>query len=287
MAGLPPAGPCSGASGSAADADQLAVDELLGRELAQLAAEPGALDAAERQLRGIGADDVHEHHAGVDLVGDAQRLLLVGGEEVGAEAERRVVRELDRLLLGADRVDDRDRPEQLLAVARRCRARRPSARRPRKKLPLRAPPSSFGAAGDGALQLVLQPVGRGLRRQRAHRGVGRAPGSPVSTDVECGGQLRHERRRTGRTETTKRFAALHAWPAFSRRAATANSTTLSRSSVLSRMNGSEPPGLEHDLLQVAARHLGDGGAGALGAGHRHALDARVGDRLSATWSFDA
>jgi hypothetical protein len=39
----------------------------------------------------------------------------------------------------------------------------------------------------------------------------------------------------------KRLAALHACPEFSRRAPTADSTAASRSSVASRMNGSEPP----------------------------------------------
>ena len=39
----------------------------------------------------------------------------------------------------------------------------------------------------------------------------------------------------------KRLAALHDWPVLSRRAATASSTVLSRSSVPSTMNGSEPP----------------------------------------------
>ena len=39
----------------------------------------------------------------------------------------------------------------------------------------------------------------------------------------------------------KRLAALHDWPVLSRRAETADSTAASRSSVLRRMNGSEPP----------------------------------------------
>ena len=38
-----------------------------------------------------------------------------------------------------------------------------------------------------------------------------------------------------------------------------------------------PAELEHDLLQVAAGHLGHGRTGALRAGQRHRLDARVGD----------
>ena len=53
-------------------------DELVDAEAAELAAEAGALHAAERQLDALGADGVDEHHAGVDLVGDAQRLVGVG-----------------------------------------------------------------------------------------------------------------------------------------------------------------------------------------------------------------
>ena len=50
--------------------------------------------------------------------------------------------------------------------------------------------------------------------------------------------------------TTNRFAALHAWPALSRRAAAAASTTESRSSVESRMNGSEPPSSSTTFLRL-------------------------------------
>ena len=47
---------CAGVRVSAADPDQLLVDELVGAEAAELAAEAGALDAAERQLGAVGAD---------------------------------------------------------------------------------------------------------------------------------------------------------------------------------------------------------------------------------------
>jgi hypothetical protein len=40
--------------------------------------EPERLMAAERQLGAVSEHDVHEHHAGLDAVGDAERLLLVG-----------------------------------------------------------------------------------------------------------------------------------------------------------------------------------------------------------------
>ena len=71
-----------------ADADHLLVDELVGAEAAELAARARALDAAEGQLGAVGEHDVHEHHAGLDAVGDAERLLLVGRVDVRAESER-------------------------------------------------------------------------------------------------------------------------------------------------------------------------------------------------------
>ena len=59
----------------AGDADELLVDELVGREKTHLAGGAGALHAAERQLRRVREDDVDIDHAGVDLVGDARSLL--------------------------------------------------------------------------------------------------------------------------------------------------------------------------------------------------------------------
>ncbi len=64
--------------------DQLLVDELIHAVAAQLTAEAGALDAAERKLGAVQQHTVDEHHAGVDLVGHPCGLLGVGGEEVGA-----------------------------------------------------------------------------------------------------------------------------------------------------------------------------------------------------------
>src|SRR5262252_4188156 len=95
--GAPPPG--GTARCRSADPDQLLVDELVGAVLAELAAGAGALDAAERQLCAVRADDVHVDHAGIDLVRHPLGLFGIRREEVGAEPERRVVRELDRLLL--------------------------------------------------------------------------------------------------------------------------------------------------------------------------------------------
>src|SRR5215208_5288857 len=86
-------------AGSAADPDQLLVDELVDAVAAQLAAEAGALDTAEGQLRAVGADHVDEHHAGLDLLRDPHGLVLVRGHHVRAEAVGRVVGELDGLVL--------------------------------------------------------------------------------------------------------------------------------------------------------------------------------------------
>ena len=98
------------------DPDELLVDELVRREKAHLARGARALHAAERQLRRVGEHDVDVDHAGVDLVGDARSLRLVGREDVRPEPERRVVRDRDRLVLVRDLVDDADRAEELLAV---------------------------------------------------------------------------------------------------------------------------------------------------------------------------
>src|SRR6476659_4468386 len=118
LAGLEPATNPSGRRGSALlrDADQLLVDELVHPVRAELASEAGTLDAPKRQLGAVKKNAVHEDHAGVDVVGDAVALLGVGCEDVGPEAERRVVRDPDRLILGGDPVNARDRPEELLPV---------------------------------------------------------------------------------------------------------------------------------------------------------------------------
>src|ERR1700709_1471777 len=65
-------------------ADQLLVDELVGAEAAELAAEAGALETAERQLGTVRPDQVDVDHSGFDPVGDPLALRLVGGHHVGA-----------------------------------------------------------------------------------------------------------------------------------------------------------------------------------------------------------
>src|SRR3954447_23349201 len=105
--------PTTAVCASASDAYQLLVDELVHAEAAELAPEAGGLHPAERELDALRADRVDEDHAGLDLVGDAQRLLFVGRVHVRAQAVRRVVGEAHGLLLGAHLVDLRDRAEEL------------------------------------------------------------------------------------------------------------------------------------------------------------------------------
>src|SRR3954453_12531698 len=103
------------APGSGDGADHLLVEELLDPEPADLTVDAGALHAAEGQLHALDPDAFDEDHAGVDLVCDPRGLVGVVGEHVGAEPVRRVVGELDRLLLVLGPEDHGHRSEQLLA----------------------------------------------------------------------------------------------------------------------------------------------------------------------------
>ena len=75
----------------------------------------------------------------------------------------------------------------------------------------------------------------------------------------------------------KRLAALQDWPVLSSRASAAASTRRVEVVGAEQDEGVRAAELEHDLLQVAPGDLGDRGAGALGAGDRDAVHARVGD----------
>src|SRR5690242_7945086 len=98
------------------DVKETLVDEFVDAEGAQLAAEAGALGAAERQIRALACRRIYVGHADLQLLGDLDCPLLVGRPDRAAKAEVHHVGELDRLVIGADLVDDGDRAEQLLAV---------------------------------------------------------------------------------------------------------------------------------------------------------------------------
>src|SRR3954462_7379358 len=140
------------------DTDQLLVDELVHPVRAELASEAGALDAPERQLGTVKEDAVHEDHAGLDVVGDTVALLGVGREEVGAEAERRVVGDLDRLLLRRDPVDARDGTEELLAVGVAFRADAGEDRGAEEIVLPVAFDNGLGALSLRAVELVLKAL---------------------------------------------------------------------------------------------------------------------------------
>src|SRR3954463_3685973 len=185
-------GTASGRSSAALlrDANQLLVHELVHSVGAELSSEAGALDTPERQLCAVEEGAVHEDHAGVDLVRDTIALLGVGREEVGAQAEGRVVRYPDGLLLGRDLVDARDRAEELLPVGVVLGADAGENRRPEEVVLPLAFENRFGALGLGAIELVLQAVGSGRRRERTHRRVlGRIPGLRL---LHLLGELREE-----------------------------------------------------------------------------------------------
>src|SRR5439155_19273388 len=90
-----------GAPGLLQHADQLLVDELLDAVSAELPAEARSLDAAEWQFGTVGADSVDVDHPRIEAVRHPEGLFRIVGKDVRTESERRVVRQFDRLLLGA------------------------------------------------------------------------------------------------------------------------------------------------------------------------------------------
>ena len=61
------------------DANEFLIRELVESEFAEFAADPGALDSAERQVGGAPDGGVDSHHADFEAVGDVRSLLLVFG----------------------------------------------------------------------------------------------------------------------------------------------------------------------------------------------------------------
>src|SRR3984957_14697539 len=86
------------------DVEEALVDELVDAEGAELAAEAGALGAAEGQVGALPGRGVDVGHADLKLLGDPAGALLVGGPDGAAEAEVDHVGEADRLVVAGDLV---------------------------------------------------------------------------------------------------------------------------------------------------------------------------------------
>ena len=88
---------------------------------AELAAEAGLAEAAERHLGADRAVRVDPHRARADRPRGAQRARHVAGPHAGAQPVPRVVGQRDRLVLGVERRDGHDRAEDLVAEDRHRR----------------------------------------------------------------------------------------------------------------------------------------------------------------------
>ena len=256
----------AGSAGPSADADELAVHELLHAQASELTAETGALGAAEGQLGALGADAVDEHHARLQAVGHAQGLRRVGGEDVRAQSVGGVVGELDRRLLVGDAVHHGDRAEQLLAVRRVVR--RDSGQHARREEAPRALPRCGQARtlGDRTVDLVGQGLRRPRRGQRRPRPrgqqlLGELLGERVVEGVDDDEPLGGVARLAGVLQTGRHGR-------------------VDRGAQVVTAQDDEGVGtaeLQHHLLQVTPGDLRHGRTGPLRAGQGYALDSRVGD----------
>src|SRR5215213_7987310 len=107
-----------GALGALLDPDGLYVGELVDAEVGELAPVAGVLDAAEWDLGGGLAHPVYVDHARLYLAYEALLLLGVVGPGARAEAEGRVVGEVDGLVNVLDAEERGDGAEDLLLVRR-------------------------------------------------------------------------------------------------------------------------------------------------------------------------
>src|SRR5450755_116738 len=79
-----------------------------------LTADPGALVAAERGVRGVLVETVGPHTTGLDRAAHPERPAAVTSPHAGAEPVQRVVGDLQRLLLITECRHREHRPEDLL-----------------------------------------------------------------------------------------------------------------------------------------------------------------------------
>ena len=143
------------------------------------------------------------------LVGDALGLLGIRREDVGAETEGRVVRELDRGVLVGDPVDDRRGAEELLAVDVHLGRHVGEHGRCEERTVAGAAGQQRRALLDGLVDLLLQVLGRGLGRDGAeHRVVECRVGRRRPTAIAA---VNFSTKESYRSSTMmKRLAPLHA-----------------------------------------------------------------------------
>src|SRR6267142_1337917 len=98
------------------DADVLGLGEEAQRFLASLAADAALLHSAERRPEVAQHPAVDPDDAGGDPVGHAVRPAEIAGPERRGQAVVGAVGQADDLVLGGERRDGDDRPENLLAI---------------------------------------------------------------------------------------------------------------------------------------------------------------------------
>ena len=175
----------------------------------------------------------------------------------------------------ADLVDRGDRAEELLVVGVVVGGHVGEHGGGEEVAVALTPADDARAAGDGTVELLLQPLGGVVRGERPEHGVlGRRvarlrPG-------ERGGELLQELvvELVDDDEPLGGVAGLAAVVQPRRHRGIDRRIQVVGVQQDERVGPAE---LQHHLLQVASRDLGDGGAGALGTGQRDALHPRVGD----------
>ena len=204
-------------------------------------------------MPGVDADD-----AVLQRLGDAPDAADVAAVEVGGEAELGVVGQRDRLVLGREAEQRRDRAERLLARDQHLGGRRRRARSARRTCR-----RARGARRRSATRRALADARRRCAPRPCRRPPSSISGPCVDAVVEAVADLQRRDRRgelARRTRRRRRPARGGGWRRrrSGRRCGTceaiAPSTAASRSASSNTMNGALPPSSSETFLIVPA-HL--------------------------------